>query len=108
VLPLITHRSSPLSSPSLIPRPPRPTRFPYTTLFRSPASNAPANRSVPAGCAIVGRIAGSHRVTDLRSPTIDRGGARWREPSPLRLEEHTSELSHVKISYAVFCLKKKK
>src|SRR5690606_41662460 len=28
--------------------------------------------------------------------------------APVRSEEHTSELSHVKISYAVFCLKKKK
>src|SRR5213596_3912263 len=66
--------------------PPRSTQdrtlFPYTTLFRSPRSRAP-----PAGCP-----AGAGRAT--RS---------WRS------EEHTSELqSHGLISYAVFCLKKKK
>src|SRR5439155_13296427 len=39
------------------------------------------------------------------SPTTIRGCAR---ASSARSEEHTSELSHVAISYAVFCLKKKK
>src|SRR5213079_3674840 len=68
-------------------RPPRstqhPTLFPYTTLFRSSASTRPRSRSVKA----------------TRSPTL---------PSE-RSEEHTSELqSPVVISYAVFCLKKKK
>src|SRR5881628_3969498 len=68
----------------MIRRPPRSTRqstlFPYTTLFRSP------------------RCAGPSRLVPGR-------GA----PAPRRSEEHTSELqSLTDISYAVFCLKKKK
>src|SRR6186997_63248 len=74
----------------MIRRPPRstqqPTLFPYTTLFRSRAGEAQAARR-------------RHR---LRAPA--RGG-----PARPRSEEHPSELqSPVVISYAVFCLKKKK
>src|SRR6266498_5145359 len=63
----------------MIRRPPRSTLFPYTTLFRS----SPAPR------------------------------ARWRRPCPLHgpSEDRKStrlNSSHVRISYAVFCLKKKK
>src|SRR3546814_5921211 len=81
----------------MIRRPPRSTRtdtlFPYTTLFQSllrsltsqPASGNSAERRLPtaAGSALAGRR--------------------------MRSEEHTSELqSLMRISYAVFCLKKKK
>src|SRR3546814_3184053 len=82
----------------MIRRPPRSTRtdtlFPYTTLFRS--------RAIPPSC----RIAPA-RPRTRPSPT---------SPSPptarsamvVRSEEHTSELqSLMRISYAVFCLKKK-
>src|SRR3546814_7121658 len=75
----------------MIRRPPRSTRtdtlFPYTTLFRSPPASAtpPARRAAP------------------RTPS---GGPTPRRPR--RSEEHTSELqSLMRISYAVFCLKKK-
>src|SRR3546814_10480331 len=95
----------------MIRRPPRSTRtdtlFPYTTLFRSfpvqwrcsgrPACHAELRytasswRSPPSTC---------HR----RCGHCHRAG-----PSPSRSEEHTSELqSLMRISYAVFCLKKKK
>src|SRR3546814_14452593 len=71
----------------MIRRPPRSTRtdtlFPYTTLFRSPRRHRPGGPAEGAGAA-----------------------GRAREP---RSEEHTSELqSLMRISYAVFCLKKKK
>src|SRR3546814_4097945 len=74
----------------MIRRPPRSTRtdtlFPYTTLFRSPRALA----------APVILVAVSRLFRDVN------GG-------PLRSEEHTSELqSLMRISYAVFCLKKKK
>src|SRR3546814_8295891 len=75
----------------MIRRPPRSTRtdtlFPYTTLFRSSVqSKAPA-----AIC----------------SPDVRADGPRARQPA-CRSEEHTSELqSLMRISYAVFCLKKK-
>src|SRR3546814_4443187 len=96
----------------MIRRPPRSTRtdtlFPYTTLFRSHE----ATRDV-----VVGRV-GVHRVVDvdedLRLPTPvgvglgRRGcGLGWAEHGEKRSEEHTSELqSLMRISYAVFCLKK--
>src|SRR3546814_4780343 len=90
----------------MIRRPPRSTRtdtlFPYTTLFRSPD---PAAGHFPAG-----------RGIDLRRPGhahgsggAGRGGrADPGRLGPQRSEEHTSELqSLMRISYAVFCLKKK-
>src|SRR5437868_13117744 len=90
-------------------RPPRPTLFPYTTLFRS--------RSGPGGTPewlTTGRVGSdrSARATDRSSTSLFHDGrssdARFRHFSGgERSEEHTSELSHVSISYAVFCLKKK-
>src|SRR3546814_2397534 len=76
----------------MIRRPPRSTRtdtlFPYTTLFRSHASNARV-RQKPHHA----------RATANQGAVVD--GLR-------RSEEHTSELqSLMRISYAVFCLKKK-
>src|SRR3546814_10364118 len=76
----------------MIRRPPRSTRtdtlFPYTTLFRSPEAHGVGIRGVQA----------ASKGDDLR---------RHRKASR-RSEEHTSELqSLMRISYAVFCLKKK-
>src|SRR3546814_6001638 len=81
----------------MIRRPPRSTRtdtlFPYTTLFRSifPYSHC-------TGCMTVFRQRWA------------RSSATWRScTGQTRSEEHTSELqSLMRISYAVFCLKKKK
>src|SRR5437870_11519970 len=76
---------------SLIRRPPRSTLFPYTTLFRS--RRAPAAAAARGGRA----SARAHRLhRRLR-------GARGRDRKSTRLNS-----SHVAISYAVFCLKKKK
>src|SRR3546814_10882679 len=85
----------------MIRRPPRSTRtdtlFPYTTLFRSP--------SPPADCPPPGfhpnstAIPCPRSISDLAPDRIS--AARHRS------EEHTSELqSLMRISYAVFCLKK--
>src|SRR3546814_2325821 len=89
----------------MIRRPPRSTRtdtlFPYTTLFRS------GDRQLPAG------------VPHLRGSGADRARRAFGNQEALaddlgrgcsgRSEEHTSELqSLMRISYAVFCLKKKK
>src|SRR6056297_3797207 len=77
----------------MIRRPPRSTRtdtlFPYTTLFRS------------------ARLSHGHRpVASSVCRAEDRQGRRSRGA---RSEEHTSELQSLRrISYAVFCLKKKK
>src|SRR4051812_49753260 len=69
----------------MIRRPPRSTLFPYTTLFRSHVAAATAGRY---GALLVDP--GPHVLDESRS------------------EEHTSDSSHMSISYAVFCLKKKK
>src|SRR3546814_7603051 len=84
----------------MIRRPPRSTRtdtlFPYTTLFRSRES--PAMPSVPARCR--------PRQSKPGSPISPRPCAS--RAMQRRSEEHTSELqSLMRISYAVFCLKKK-
>src|SRR3546814_4406968 len=83
----------------MIRRPPRSTRtdtlFPYTTLFRSPRSY----RRACAGRPISARASPPFRRPRQSAPRRAAG----------RSEEHTSELqSLMRISYAVFCLKKKK
>src|SRR3546814_13844190 len=105
----------------MIRRPPRATRtdtlFPYTTLFRSAVLRTRDTRSGRA--AGLGPASERRRGADgfpdrRRRPR--RGGAPLRHlrrpPLPGgrgRSEEHTSELqSLMRISYAVFCLKKKK
>src|SRR3546814_18309461 len=89
----------------MIRRPPRSTRtdtlFPYTTLFRS--RDRPG--SVPGVRGQPRRDAGQHQP----DRTARRADLRQRRGRALRSEEHTSELqSLMRISYAVFCLKKKK
>src|SRR2546422_8285529 len=94
----------------MIRRPPRSTLFPYTTLFRSPAAlrcrgrgGAGNARSDPKllrvlrGCVERAAAAGAVRAGRLR------GAGRWGDRKSTRLNS-----SHGYISYAVFCLKKKK
>src|SRR3546814_1093731 len=98
----------------MIRRPPRSTRtdtlFPYTTLFRSgpdrSARRCSAGSPRPRGGRRRNRSVGTCRETHI--PRC-RPAASRRPPGPPRSEEHTSELqSLMRISYAVFCLKKKK
>src|SRR3546814_1057438 len=89
----------------MIRRPPRSTRtdtlFPYTTLFRSTAVNRRGARLV----GISTNMSGSLTFT----LTAAIGALSGMLIAPVRSEEHTSELqSLMRISYAVFCLKKKK
>src|SRR5690606_41878623 len=96
---------------SSAPRPPRSTLFPYTTLFRS--SRAGRRCSAPPS-------AGSLPTPDRPSVSLVRGSSARRPPgsspdgggptSHERVDRKSTRLnsSHVKISYAVFCLKKKK
>src|SRR3546814_4601258 len=121
----------------MIRRPPRSTRtdtlFPYTTLFRSllgagwrnsayrPARyrsslSADIRRLMAGGFQIeIERQVGSEfsaRSGAMRPPTFAYAGVRLWSDEPMiqiRSEEHTSELqSLMRISYAVFCLKKNK
>src|SRR3546814_1240288 len=98
----------------MIRRPPRSTRtdtlFPYTTLFRSflhysavpafiPALSHHEQTGLPPGGRVA--LAGDH-------PVPEQGSENRRTRLNFRSEEHTSELqSLMRISYAVFCLKKK-
>src|SRR3712207_8348658 len=94
----------------MIRRPPRSTLFPYTTLFRSP-------RRRP-GPGVVRRRPGEHRREERARSGPGRGVGPWassddgpgsiagrneRDRKSTRLNS-----SHANISYAVFCLKKKK
>src|SRR3546814_7462499 len=106
----------------MIPRPPRSTRidtlFPYPALFRSPffaamlawlfmrekasAVSLSATLIALVGVAIVVQAEMSALVTGFAAADISAC-------TTIRSEEHTSELqSLMRISYAVFCLKKKK
>src|SRR2546422_5545247 len=82
----------------MIRRPPRSTLFPYTTLFRSGYTPRAPLRSA------LYRNLGHGRFKDVTS----RAGVGGPDRYGFRSEEHTSEPSHGYISYAVFCLKKKK
>src|SRR3546814_5663471 len=92
----------------MIRRPPRSTRtdtlFPYTTLFRSRAPEESGRTPGP-----LRRDAGAHpRHPRLGEALLPEGARPVRLERGLRSEEHTSELqSLMRISYAVFCLKKK-
>src|SRR5690606_42028584 len=91
-------------------RPPTPTLFPYTTLFRSrrrrgrpragACGPAPRRPRVPGEPRRARAAAGRPALHHLG---VSRAGPRRGDRKSTRLNS-----SHVKISYAVFCLKKKK
>src|SRR3712207_7832413 len=81
----------------MIRRPPRSTLFPYTTLFRSlKAVDNSCNPYLALGCLIAAGLDGIERQLDPGEElSVDRKSTRLNS-------------SHANISYAVFCLKKKK
>src|SRR3712207_7400601 len=90
----------------MIRRPPRSTLFPYTTLFRSHPIEAFAYRIEHDGKALVysGDTAACPPLTELaRGADLLLAEAAFRDRKSTRLNS-----SHANISYAVFCLKKKK
>src|SRR5690348_18167044 len=83
--------------------PPRSTLFPYTTLFRSdPGPTVAADGTVSVGTTEVARINADGSVVDLLTQS--------NLPITLTADRKSTRLnsSHPSISYAVFCLKKKK
>src|SRR3712207_8214347 len=95
----------------MIRRPPRSTLFPYTTLFRSGdrplRSDEPLGAAADPGGVLLG---GQQPGRDGRTPASppEHGGV---PAAPHRAEDRKStrlNSSHANISYAVFCLKKKK
>src|SRR3712207_7886913 len=91
----------------MIRRPPRSTLFPYTTLFRSGAASAQAPAAEPKISAIV--VYGNDACPPSTDDTIVVC-ARKPEGERYRIDRKSTRLnsSHANISYAVFCLKKKK
>src|SRR5205814_10488682 len=79
--------------------PPRSTLFPYTTLFRSPQASRPRRWHFPRR-ALRGR---GLALRSSRAPAGPRGPTVGQDRKSTRLNS-----SHLGISYAVFCLKKKK
>src|SRR2546427_9254531 len=82
----------------MIRRPPRSTLFPYTTLFRSVGARKPraARKPIP-------------RLVQVKVLRRDSWLCRWcRRPVILDRKSTRLNSSHSQISYAVFCLKKKK
>src|SRR3712207_8211704 len=97
----------------MIRRPPRSTLFPYTTLFRSrspfsPTSTGHVFRFSHPSAASLNSSGGS--ISETNSP-FSTSSAVWVETKVcLSVDRKSTRLnsSHANISYAVFCLKKKK
>src|SRR5258707_6203095 len=89
----------------MIRRPPRSTLFPYTTLFRSPQAKT------TAASLLAEMKQFDPQFKELQQAIVSRPEGRW----PVKYEENFGDRkstrlnsSHANISYAVFCLKKKK
>src|SRR3712207_7242658 len=95
----------------MIRRPPRSTLFPYTTLFRSDAEHRGDPQSVPMSEAYGERPPWHDVQLEIRGPAVHAVDTvfreRWDDPNRDRKSTRLNS-SHANISYAVFCLKKKK
>src|SRR3712207_8663442 len=87
----------------MIRRPPRSTLFPYTTLFRSVGVRPVAAGQLDAGGARPDRPDDLDHGVPARDVKLGGIGRHGRDRKSTRLNS-----SHANISYAVFCLKKKK
>src|SRR3712207_6928193 len=94
----------------MIRRPPRSTLFPYTTLFRSGPDGEPLGAVVALEDVTRQRQTEQFRLCELgvvralgEAATVEAAGPRVLDRKSTRLNS-----SHANISYAVFCLKKKK
>src|SRR2546430_6889649 len=85
----------------MIRRPPRSTLFPYTTLFRSQGFNAEESQKMAE------RLAENPEQLVQAMAQSELGLSEHRFPNPDRKSTRLNS-SHSQISYAVFCLKKKK
>src|SRR3712207_7152069 len=92
----------------MIRRPPRSTLFPYTTLFRSGQHAQPGRPLRVRHQALPGRavLGTAGREAAARRPARGRGAVRDLHAADRKSTRLNS--SHANISYAVFCLKKKK
>src|SRR3712207_7643028 len=90
----------------MIRRPPRSTLFPYTTLFRSLADRAHQKTIIPKAVEEFGKvdILVNNAAFQMSHDSLEEiSDEEWEDRKSTRLNS-----SHANISYAVFCLKKKK
>src|SRR3712207_8386814 len=97
----------------MIRRPPRSTLFPYTTLFLSASFTFTEAGVIPYACMLHPGMIGAVVVGDTgASSTADSGAAAPPvappDDGPTDRKSTRLNSSHANISYAVFCLKKKK
>src|SRR3712207_7292566 len=102
----------------MIRRPPRSTLFPYTTLFRSERDSRDPGGAAAAGQQHVESHGDRDRQPERRAPERRRKQSAGRDVpgavAPIERQERRDRKStrlnssHANISYAVFCLKKKK
>src|SRR5256886_12589578 len=96
----------------MIRRPPRSTLFPYTTLFRSTAtqSRCGTGRCIPESSGHGGGCRGGEAEESAVARLAHRSQPQARWPAHASEDRKSTRLnsSHSQISYAVFCLKKKK
>src|SRR3712207_8713442 len=100
----------------MIRRPPRSTLFPYTTLFRSGEVAQGAGRRRGGRLPPLRRAARPRARIGARQPAREESEKEtpdefpFRQPGPAHPDRKSTRLnsSHANISYAVFCLKKKK
>src|SRR3712207_7025002 len=101
----------------MIRRPPRSTLFPYTTLFRSVDDLEPNDEAGSRSAALFGRSNTIYATIDYWDDPADvyrvylkKGQRLFVKLEGLSADRKSTRLnsSHANISYAVFCLKKKK
>src|SRR3712207_7439552 len=88
----------------MIRRPPRSTLFPYTTLFRSPVARV----GVQGEAAVAPEVQGFHRPVHAPEGQVAVVELHLRPAHAGDRKSTRLNSSHANISYAVFCLKKKK
>src|SRR2546427_7695733 len=88
----------------MIRRPPRSTLFPYTTLFRSSDERLPDLERI--GIPVLALAPDEERAGEALA--AGARGVLFREPRAVDRKSTRLNSSHSQISYAVFCLKKKK
>src|SRR3712207_8378255 len=92
----------------MIRRPPRSTLFPYTTLFRSRYAALPVVRDLLPVLDNIDRAMEAAAKSGEQGPLVE--GIRLVRQQLINIDRKSTRLnsSHANISYAVFCLKKKK
>src|SRR5262245_63835761 len=96
----------------MLPLPPRPTLFPYTTLFRSFTTSALSLSTIACGVPLGANSAVQLEASTSFTPAscrVGHSGLSFERLPMVKIgRAHVLNSSHLGISYAVFCLKKKK